>query len=74
MVNLDITRFVNYRNRKRLIKDFEVLLPTQRYFLASKLSSLAFGTIGRLAEEQSQIMKDIFDINCLLDNEPSLRR
>jgi len=74
MVKLDITRLTITETEKRHIKDFEVLLPTQRYFLASKLSSLAFGTIGRLAEEQSQIMKDIFDINCLLDNKPSLEK
>ncbi len=72
MVKLDITRLTITETEKRSIKDFEVLLPTQRYFLASKLSSLAFGTIGRLAEEQSPIIKDIFDINCLLDNKPSL--
>lgn len=72
IVKLDITRLTISETEKRSIRNFEVLLPMQRYFLASKLSSLAFGTIGRLEEEQSQIMKDIFDINCLLDNRPNL--
>lgn len=72
MVKLDITRLTIPETEKRRIKEFEVLLPTQHFFLASKLSSLAFGTIGRLEEEQSQIMKDIFDISCILDNKPKL--
>lgn len=72
MVKLDITRLTFTETKKSHIRGFDILLPTQRYFLASKLSSLAFGTIGRLEEEQSQIIKDIFDINCLLDNKPAL--
>ncbi len=72
IVKLDITRLVISETEKRYIRNIEVRLPLQRYFLASKLSSLAFGTIGRLEEEQSQIMKDIFDTNCILDNKPSL--
>ncbi|HLC68330.1 MAG TPA: nucleotidyl transferase AbiEii/AbiGii toxin family protein [Candidatus Bilamarchaeaceae archaeon] len=72
MVKLDITHLIIPETEKRRFGDFETLLPTQSYFIASKLSSLAFGTIGRLGEEQSQIIKDIFDINCLLDNKPSL--
>ena len=72
LVKFDIIRLTISETEKQHIRNFEVLLPTQRYFLASKLSSLAFGTIGRLEEEQSQIVKDIFDINCLLDNTPDL--
>jgi len=72
IVKLDITRLTISETEKQHIQSFEVLLPMQRYFLASKISSLAFGTIGRLEEEQSQILKDIFDINCLLDNKPNL--
>ncbi|MBI5047197.1 nucleotidyl transferase AbiEii/AbiGii toxin family protein [Candidatus Micrarchaeota archaeon] len=72
IVKLDITRLTISEKEKQRIKSFEVLLPVQSYFLAAKLSSLAFGTIGRLEQEQSQIMKDIYDINCLLDNKPNL--
>lgn len=72
IVKLDITRLTIPETKKWRIRNFEVLMPLQRYFLASKLSSLAFGTIGRLEEEQSQVIKDIFDINCLLDTTPDL--
>jgi hypothetical protein len=73
IVKLDISRFNISETEERVIKGFEVLLPTQHYLIASKLSSLAFNTIGRLKEEQSQIVKDIFDISCMLDNKPSLK-
>lgn len=74
MVKLDITPLAISETEKRQLRDFEVQFPAQSYFLASKLSSLAFGTIGRLEEEQIQIIKDIFDINCILENKPNLEK
>ena len=74
MIKLDVSRFIIPETEKRNIRDVEVLLPKQGYLLASKLSSLAFGTIGRFEEEPIQIIKDIFDINCILDNKPDLEK
>lgn len=73
MVKLDISKLGILETEKHKINNFEVSIPKKSYFLAAKLSSLALGTIGRLEMEQSQIIKDIFDINCLLDLEIDLR-
>ena len=67
MVKLDVSRFAVKEKEAFEIRGFKVLVPTRSYFLASKLSALSFGAIGRLEKEPIQIIKDIFDINCLLD-------
>jgi len=68
-VKLDVSRFAVQEQDvvKTRVSDFEVFIPKPRYFLAAKLSSLAFGTVGRFEEEPTQVIKDVFDINCLLD-------
>lgn len=66
-VKLDISRFAIPETEKHKVSSTEVLIPKKCYFLAAKLSSLAFGTIGRFYEEPIQITKDIFDIDCLLE-------
>lgn len=72
LVKLDISKLSIPETEKHNIKDFQVLTPKLSYFLASKLSALAFDTIGRFEEEPQQILKDIFDINCILDLQPDL--
>lgn len=72
LVKLDISKLSIPETEKHNVKDFQVLTPKPSYFLASKLSALAFDTIGRLEEEPQQILKDIFDINCILDLRPDL--
>ena len=67
MVKLDIGRFDIPETETHKIDDTMVRIPKKCYFLAAKLSSLAFGTIGRLEIEPTQIIKDIFDIDCLLE-------
>ncbi|MBI5635561.1 nucleotidyl transferase AbiEii/AbiGii toxin family protein [Candidatus Micrarchaeota archaeon] len=74
MVKLDVTKLTIPETEKNKIQDFKVFTPKLSYFLASKLSALAFGTIGRLEEEPQQILKDIFDINCILDLQPDLEK
>ena len=66
-IKLDISRFSISGAEHRSIYNLRVLTPKKHYFLAAKLSSLALGTIGRLEQEPIQVVKDIFDINCLLD-------
>lgn len=66
-INLDIGKFSVPDTTSLKIGGVPVRIPVCSYFLASKLSCLAFGTIGRRVEEPFQIIKDIFDINCLLD-------
>jgi len=67
MVKLDIGRYEIPETETHEINGTKVLIPKKCYFLASKLSSLAFGTIGRFEIEPIQVIKDIFDIDCLLD-------
>lgn len=67
IVKLDISRFAIPETETHKVSDSEVLIPKKCYFLAAKLSSLSFGTIGRFEEEPTQITKDIFDIDCLLE-------
>src|SRR5271157_5397181 len=64
---LDISRFAIPETEKHNVAGTEVLIPKKCYFLAAKLSSLSFGTIGRFEAEPTQIIKDIFDIDCLLE-------
>ncbi len=71
-VKLDISKLSIPETEKHTVKGFEVLTPKLSYFVASKLSALAFGTVGRLDVEQQQILKDIFDINCILDLKPDI--
>ncbi|OIO21775.1 hypothetical protein AUJ17_01170 [Candidatus Micrarchaeota archaeon CG1_02_47_40] len=72
LVKLDIIKISIPETEKHTIRDFQVFTPNPSYFLASKLSALALDTIGRLEEEPQQILKDIFDINCILDLQPDL--
>lgn len=72
LVKLDISKLSIPETEKHNVKDFQVLTPKLSYFLASKLSALAFDTIGRFEEEPQQILKDIFDISCILDLQPDL--
>ncbi len=67
IVKLDISRFAIPETEKHKVAGTEVLIPKKCYFLAAKLSSLSFGTIGRFEAEPTQIIKDIFDIDCLLE-------
>jgi len=67
MVKLDVSRFEIRETEKHKVSGKEILIPKKCYFLAAKLSSLAFGTIGRFEAEPAQIIKDIFDIDCLLE-------
>ncbi len=67
MVKLDISRFTVTETEEHKVDDTVVRIPRRCYFLAAKLTSLAFGTIGRLEQEPTQVIKDIFDIDCLLD-------
>lgn len=71
-VKLDVSHFRIAETGTISIAGIRVLVPSQSYFLASKLSSLASGTVGRLDVEPLQIIKDIFDIHCLLDSRPGL--
>lgn len=66
-IKLDVSRFAIAETENHKIAGKTVRIPRKCYFLAAKLSSLAFGTIGRFEQEPIQITKDIFDINCLLD-------
>jgi hypothetical protein len=66
-VKLDISRFSISETEKHKIDGASVLIPKKCYFVAAKLSSLAFGTIGRFELEPIQVVKDIFDIDCLLE-------
>jgi len=66
-IKLDICHFKVNPTERLSIRGVDVSIPAKNYLLASKLSSLALGTIGRLAREPVQIIKDIFDINCLLN-------
>lgn len=72
LVKLDISKLSIPETEKRAILGFQVFTPKLSYFLASKLSALAFDTIGRLEEEPQQILKDIFDISCILDLRPNI--
>ncbi len=74
LVKLDVSKFIIPETEARKIQGIEILFPKQSYFLASKLSTLAFGTIGRFVQEPTQITKDVFDINCLLDEKPGLEK
>ena len=74
LVKLDISKLSIPETERHSLKDFQVLTPKLSYFLASKLSALAFDTIGRLEKEPQQIIKDIFDISCILDLQPNLDR
>lgn len=66
-IKLDIGKFSVPDTNSLKIGGVPVRIPVCSYFLASKLSCLASGTIGRRFEEPFQTIKDIFDINCLLD-------
>lgn len=66
-IKLDISRFSVPETEMHKISGKEIRVPKKCYFLAAKLSSLAFGTIGRLDAEPGQAIKDIFDIDCLLE-------
>ena len=72
LVKLDISKLSVPETEKHTVLGFHVFTPKLSYFLASKLSALAFGTIGRRDEEPQQILKDIFDINCILDLRPDI--
>ncbi len=74
LVKLDVSKFVIPETEMRRIQGVEILFPKQSYFLAAKLSTLAFGTIGRFVQEPTQIIKDIFDVNCLLDEKAGLEK
>jgi len=72
MVKLDVSRYTIKKTETHKIRGLDVLLPEKSYFLAAKLSALSLGTIGRHYAEPVQIIKDIFDINCLLDIETDI--
>lgn len=72
LVKLDISKLSIPETEKQKIKNFTVLTPKLGYFLASKLSALAFDTIVRLEKEPQQVLKDVFDISCILDLQPNL--
>lgn len=48
-------------------KAFAGRVPDPDYLMASKLGTLAFGTIGRKKEKEIGLIKDVFDFNCLAD-------
>ncbi len=77
-VKVDIARFqlVNtgkpFELKKLAIgkKYFEANVATSDYLLASKLTSIAIGTIGRSPDKEGfrlDFLKDVFDSNCLID-------
>ena len=65
-IKLDIARFNIPETETMRINGINVKRPKGCYFMAAKLSSLAFGTIGRRDEQKFQVIKDIYDIDCLL--------
>jgi len=67
-IKIDITRLNITETEPMSINGVNVRRPKGCYFMASKLSTMAFGTIGRRDEEKSQVVKDIYDIDCLLDS------
>ncbi len=75
LVKLDIGNLTIASTDTRTIgeEQIKVKIPSIDYLLASKLSALALGTVGRVHEEPSQVIKDIYDINCLLDLKSSLK-
>jgi len=70
-VKIDVTRFplvdkgVPYETRSLNRGRFKTSVATPDYLLASKLSALAVGTIGRRGE-RIDFLKDVFDSDCLL--------
>jgi hypothetical protein len=72
IVKLDIGRFAIPETETHEIDGTEILIPKKCYFLAAKLSSLALGTIGRFKIEPIQIIKDVYDIDCILELEVDL--
>ena len=42
------------------------------YLMAAKLSALAVGATGREAESELNLVKDVFDFNCMADEFPGL--
>jgi len=81
IVKIDISRFSLVENGKPFsvlsIKsgdlEFRVRVASPDFLLASKLCSLAVGTVGRKPDKRDFVMnylKDIFDTNCLLDENP----
>lgn len=78
LVKIDIARFelaekVKPCKTRKITagkKTFTASIATPDYLLASKLSSLAINTIGRKPERadfQMNLLKDVYDSNCLLD-------
>ncbi len=67
IVKLDISRSAIPETETHVVGGTRVRIPKKCYFLAAKFSSLAFGTIGRFEAEPTQMIKDIFDIDCLLN-------
>ena len=71
-VKVDVTRFplvekeAPHEARRLGTKKFEALVATPDYLLASKLSTLAIGTVGRDRGQQLDFLKDVFDSDCLL--------
>lgn len=66
-IKLDISKFAIDKTERQTLGGISVLTPSKHYFLAAKLSSLALGTVGRQEHDPTQVIKDVFDINCLLD-------
>jgi len=74
-VKVDVTRFPLIDGKtpwqemeiKRGGKKFKANVATPSYLLASKFSTLAIGTVGRKPFHEIDFLKDVFDINCLLD-------
>ena len=66
MIKLDIVRLSIPETEAMKINGVSVKRPKSCYFMASKLAALAFGTVGRRDEQKFQVIKDIYDIDCLL--------
>lgn len=76
LVKVDVTKFPlaaegskPYEQRRLSANkmDFAVYTATPDYLLASKFSSLAYGTTGRAEFEPVSFLKDAYDANCLMD-------
>lgn len=79
LVKLDISRFALTKNdhpyeKKKISvqgKTQIINVAVSDYLLASKLSSISIGTIGRKQDRsdfQINFLKDVFDANCLIDD------
>jgi len=72
-VKIDVSKFKlaergePYETRLLGAEKTKVSVATPAYLLASKLSALAIGTVGRRQFTQIDFLKDVFDANALID-------